>query len=356
MSQEEIDSEEALVENLSKSLNEPSWLKQSRLEALEQFRILPEEQSTLDTKHGLNIGLALKSLESLATEAPDRLSIGEIASGIESGLYYVSTDNETIASKNIKNLESKGIIFCDLHEALEKHEKLLKQIFSKKAIKPSDDKYAALNSALFASGWLLYVPKNVQLDDPLRIRFYLQTSKPHFSQTWIFAEANSQVSLLTEDYGAEIPGVASEIVEAYLAESSLVSYSNIQDYSQQTTVLSNSKALCSKDAQIRWTVGYFGGKIHRSRSESMFLGDGAGAEDVEVVFGNSAQKFDLVSDLSHIGQHTKGRILSNSVLDDKSESTFKGMIRIGKEAKDENAYLAWHEILLSEDERTDAIH
>ena len=156
MSQEEIDSEEALVENLSKSLNEPSWLKQSRLEALEQFRILPEEQSTLYTKHGLNIGLALKSLESQATQAPDRLSIGEIASGIESGLYYVSTDNETIASKNIKNLESKGIIFCDLHEALEKHEKLLKQIFSKKAIKPSDDKYAAINSALFASGWLLY--------------------------------------------------------------------------------------------------------------------------------------------------------------------------------------------------------
>ena len=355
MSQEEIDSEEALVENLSKSLNEPSWLKQSRLEALEQFRILPEEQSTLYTKHGLNIGLALKSLESQAAQAPDRLSIGEIASGIESGLYYVSTDNETIASKNIKNLESKGIIFCDLHEALEKHEKLLKQIFSKKAIKPSDDKYAALNSALFASGWLLYVPKNVQLDDPLRIRFYLQTSKPHFSQTWIYAEANSQVSLLTEDYGAEIPGVASEIVEAYLAESSLVSYSNIQDYSQQTTVLSNSKALCSKDAQIRWTVGYFGGKIHRSRSESMFLGDGAGAEDVEVVFGNSAQKFDLVSDLSHIGQHTKGRILSNSVLDDKSESTFKGMIRIGKEAKDANAYLAGHAILLSADARSDAI-
>lgn len=355
MEQEALGSEEAYIENLSRSLNEPNWLKQFRLTALDQFRILPEEQSSLYTKHALNIGLAFKSPESQAPLRRDSLSIADIASDIESGLYYVSTDFETIASKNIKNLDSEGIIFCDFHEALEKHEKVLNRIFTKKAIKPSDDKYAALNSALFSSGWLLYVPKGVRMDDPLRIRFYLESVRPHFSQTWIYAEENSQVSLLTESYGAEIPGVASELVEAYLQESSIVNYSNIQDYSQQTTVLSNSKAVCEKDAQIRWTVGYFGGKMHRSRSESVFLRDGAGAEDVEVVFGNNSQKFDLVSDLSHVGQHTRGRILSNSVLDDRSESTFKGMIRIGKEAKDANAYLAGHAILLSADARSDAI-
>ncbi|MCL5069038.1 MAG: SufD family Fe-S cluster assembly protein, partial [Thaumarchaeota archaeon] len=352
MEQETIRSEEAYVESLSKSLNEPSWLKKYRLDALNQFRLLPEEKSSLYTKHALNVGLAFQSLESQETPKRISLPMSEIASGIESGVYYVSTDFETIASKNIKNLDSKGIVFCDFREALEKHEELLKRIFSSKAIKPSDDKYAALNSALFSSGWLLYVPKNTQLDDPLRIRFYLESSRPHFSQTWIYAEENSQISLLTENYGAEIPGVASEIVEAYLMESSIVNYSSIQDYSQQTTVLSNSKAIICKDSQIRWTVGFFGGKMHRSRSESIFLSDGAGAEDVEVVFGNNEQKFDLVSDLTHVGQHTKGRILSNSVLDDRSESTFKGMIRIGKEAKDANAYLAGHAILLSQDARS----
>jgi len=87
----------------------------------------------------------------------------------------------------------------------------------------------------------------------------------------------------------------------------------------------------------------------------VFLKDGAGAEDVEVVLGNNSQKFDLVSDLSHVGKHTRGRILSNNVLLDKSESVFKGMIRIGKEAKNSNAYLAGHAILLSPDARSDAI-
>ena len=172
----------------------------------------------------------------------------------------------------MKSLESKGVVFCDYHEALEKHEKILRNIFSNKAIKPSDDKYAALNSSLFSSAWLLYVPKHVRIEDPLRIRFYLNSLKPHFTQTWIFAEEDTEVSLLTENYGADIPGVASEVVEAYLQDSSLVSYSNIQDYSQQTVVLSNSKALCSKDAQVHWTLGYFGGKVHRSRSESIFQG------------------------------------------------------------------------------------
>ena len=231
----------------------------------------------------------------------------------------------------------------------------MQNIFSDKAIKPSEDKYAALNSALFSHAWLLYVPKHERIEDPLRIRFYLNSLRPYFAQTWIYSEEDTEVSLLTENYGADIAGLASEVVEAYLQDSSNVSYSNIQDYSQKTTVISNSKALCAKDAQIHWTLGYFGGRVHRSRSESIFLKDGAGAEDVEVVFGDNEQKFDLVSDLSHVGQNTKGRILSNSVLTDKAQSVFKGMIRIGKEAKNSNAYLAGHAILLSEDAKSDAI-
>jgi len=357
MGQEVQSFEEEFVEKLSSSLNEPSWLKEFRLESLRQFKVLPEEKSNLYTKYALNLNVNFtnSAVSGPAVADPTSVPISEIASGMETGQYYVSTQTETIASKNVKNLESKGVIFCDYHEALEKHGEILKKIFADKAIKPSDDKYGALNSALFSGAWLLYVPKNVHLQEPLRIRFYLNSLKPYFNQTWVYAEPDTELSLLTESYGAEILSLASELVEAYVKDSSIVSYSNIQDYSQQTTVLTNSKAICEKDAQIRWTLGYFGGKFHRSRSESIFLKDGAGAEDVEVVLGNNSQKFDLVSDLSHVGQHTRGRILSNNVMMDKSESIFKGMIRIGKQAKNSSAYLAGHAILLSPDARSDAI-
>src|SRR5579872_732143 len=104
MGQETKTFEEDFVERLSSTLNEPSWLKTFRLESLKQFQILPEEKSSLYTKHALNLGLDFKALASLggAIADPAAPTMGEIASGMESGQYYVSTQTETIASKNVR--------------------------------------------------------------------------------------------------------------------------------------------------------------------------------------------------------------------------------------------------------------
>lgn len=357
MTQQLVKIDEEYLEELSKSSNEPNWLTKFRIDSLRSYLKLPEEQSNLYTKYALNLNVNLDSLGEKLFAKPDgkSASLGEIAEGIEKGYYYVSTQSETIASKNIKELESKGVVFCDLHEAIEKHPDILKKIFEQKAIPPDGDKYASLNSALFSSAWLVYAPKGVVLSNPLRVRFYLNSIKPYFSQTWIYAERDSGVALLTEGYGAEISGTASEIVEAYVKDGAYVKYSNIQNYSEDTVVLANKKAICGKDARVSWILGYFGGRAERSRLESTFDGEGASAEDIEVVFGDGYQRYDLVSDLSHIAGHSKGRILCNSVLKDNSRSVFKGMIRIGKDAKASNAYLAGHAILLSPNAKSDAI-
>ena len=357
MTQQLVKIGEEYVEQLSKSSNEPDWLTKFRIDSLKSYLTLPEEQSNLYTKYALNLNVNLDSLGQKLFAKPDEksASLGEIMEGIERGYYYVSTQSETIASKNIKELESKGVIFCDLNEAIEKHSAILKKIFEQKAIPPFGDKYASLNSALFSFGWLVYVPRGVVLDNPLRVRFYLNSIKPYFAQTWIYAEPGSRVALLTEGYGAEISGTVSEIVEAYVKDDSSVKYSNIQNYSEDTVVLANKKAVCEKDGRVTWILGYFGGRAERSRLESSFDGEGASAEDIEVVFGSGYQRYDLVSDLSHVAGHSKGRILCNSVLKDNSRSVFKGMIRIGKEAKASNAYLAGHAILLSPNAKSDAI-
>ncbi len=351
--------DEGFIEQISANLNEPSWLKSYRLGALRHFAALPEEQSNLYSKYALDLRVDPATLGRKATAPlrhPTSATIEEVAQGIEStGAYYISTQSETIASKSVKGLESKGVVFCDLHEALEKHEPILRKIFENKAIKPEGDKYAALNTALFSTGWLVYVPKGTQLESPLRLRSYLNSERPFFSQTWIYAERDSSVSLLTESYGADLDTSASELVEAYVHDNSSVHFSNIENYSSQTTVLENKKAICHRDASITWTLAYFGGRSVRARLESIFQSDGASAEDVEVVFGNSTQRYDLVSDLTHVSQNTRGRILANSVLKDKSRSVFKGMIRIGKDAKNASAYLAGHAILLSPDAKSDAI-
>ncbi len=348
---------EEYVEELSHSMSEPEWLTKFRLESLRTYSTLPDEQSNLYTKYGINLKLDFASLgESMKSRAdPNSLGLAEIAQGVESGHYYIATQTETIASKNMDQLLSKGVIFCDLHEAIQKHENILKKIFDNKAIRPESDKYAALESALFSSAWLVYVPKDTIIESPLRVRFYLNSSFPYFSQTWIYAEEGSKVSLLTEGYGSEISGTVGEMVEAYVKDNASVQYSNVQDYSEETTVIANKKAICERDSRISWVQAYFGGRAERSRQESIFQGDGASGEDVEVVFGDNHQRYDLVSDLTHEGKSTKGRILCNSVLKDQSRSIFKGMIRIGKHAKNASAYLAGHAILLSPDAKSDAI-
>ncbi|MGI0081259.1 MAG: SufD family Fe-S cluster assembly protein, partial [Nitrososphaerales archaeon] len=251
MTQQSASIGDEYIENLSETLNEPSWLRQFRLKAFRTYQTLPEEQSNLYTKYGLDLGADTETLRRKMDSTPNTsaLPISEIASGMESGHYYVSTQSETIASKNIRDLESKGVIFCDLHEALEKHEKILKLLFQDKAIKPEEDKFAALNSALFTVAWLAYLPKNLSLESPLRLRFYLNSIKPHFSQVWIYAEQGSEVTLLTEEYGAEVPGTVSDVVEAYIKDDASVHFSSIQNYSQETTVLTNKKALCEKDSR-----------------------------------------------------------------------------------------------------------
>src|SRR5579863_8095673 len=165
--------DEEYVETFSSSLNEPSWLTRFRKESLRYYFALPEEQSNLYAKYALNLNVDISTLEQrlfgkiTETSAP----LGDLAEGIDRGYYYISTQSETIASKNMKELEEKGVVFRDYHEALEKHSDLLKKIFEQKVISPFSDKYAALNSALFSSGWLAYFPENVVLESPLRVRF-----------------------------------------------------------------------------------------------------------------------------------------------------------------------------------------
>ncbi len=122
---------EETIEKLSSSLGEPRWLKNFRLNAFEQYLTLPEEQSNLYTKYSPSFELDLDALANSSArkekiEEQGRSSpIDQLTQGIESGYYYISTETETIASKSIRELEKRGVVFCDFSEALEKHQKLV---------------------------------------------------------------------------------------------------------------------------------------------------------------------------------------------------------------------------------------
>jgi len=118
---------------------------------------------------------------------------------------------------------------------------------------------------------------------------------------------------------------------------------------------SNRKAFVDRDGKMSWYLGIFGAELSRYKIDSIMKDAGASAEDVEIIFGNRKQSFDVTSNLIHFGRNSRGRVLVKSVMRDDSKSLFKGMIKIGKEAKAAESYLAGHAILLDRGAKSDAI-
>jgi len=129
----------------------------------------------------------------------------------------------------------------------------------------------------------------------------------------------------------------------------------LQAMSGDTINFSNKKAFIERDGKMSWYLGMFGSQLSRYKIDSIMKGPGSSAEDVEIIFGTERQSFDVTSNLLHYGHNSRGRVLVKSVMKDMSKSLFKGMIKIGKEAKATESYLAGHAILLDKAAKSDAI-
>jgi len=134
-----------------------------------------------------------------------------------------------------------------------------------------------------------------------------------------------------------------------------VTYASINNLAPHFNVFSNKKSLGERDSKITWSTGMIGGAYTRSRLESVMKAEGASSENIEVVFGAGTQRFDTVSNITHIGPNTSGHAVSKGVVKDRARSVFKGMIRIEENAKNSRAYLAEHGMILGKDALANAI-
>lgn len=350
---------EDLVRELSRVRKEPDWLLRHRLKALETSRRMPIETSQLYTK---STDLGGVSLDSIDPIRPSQAGAPEYLETLEEGAAEPSI---TSFDLNVKincpeQLSSKGIIFTEISSAIRLYPERLKELFEHRSIPTDMDKFVALNHALFNSGFFLYVPKNIELDKPVRNLFFgVSPGIGVFSQSIIILEEGSKASLVEQLYSPSSPhqgqSLYSNITEAYLGRSASLSLSTIQNFSDNVNVFSNRKSVGGIDSVVNWNTSYLGGAVTRSRLDSLMNGQGSSAQDLEVVFGSKQEKFDLVSNLVHVGRDTTGRVIAKGALKDKSRLIAKGIIRIFQESKNTRAYLADHAILLSPEARADAI-
>jgi Fe-S cluster assembly protein SufB/Fe-S cluster assembly protein SufD len=353
---------EQYIRSLAESRHEPEWLREFRIKSLNLFRKLPAELSNLYTKYVDLAGVDFESV-SLAPSEPSESQIDDVMAKLKSdrAITIFQIESKTFPAEMPEALRKEGVVFTDIGTAIRSEPELFRRYFLEKAILPEDDKFAALNNALFTSGFYLHVPKGIEVTIPFRFVTILDSEgRGVFEQNLVMADNRSKFTILEELYSTRLTGESkkstySGLSEVYLHEGAEVTYGSINNLAQSVNVFSNKKSIGGRDSKIVWSSGLLGGAYTRSRLESVMKESGASSENVEVVFGAGTQRFDTVSNITHSGPNTSGHAISKGVVKDKAKAIFKGMIRIEENAKNSRAYLAEHAMILSKDALADAI-
>ena len=337
-------SAEKFLDEITKN-NEPYWLKEFRLTSFQAFENSRPENTELFKHQTLFNDFNLDEFQDV-NKVDSNLSFN-----LSNDIPYSLQTNDAVQINLPDSLKKKGIVISNLN-SFKDGTNFKQTLISNSKI---DDKFLHLNNALFNSGLYIYVPKGVQVEIPFRL---ITTVSNHLvNKIVIILDSDSKFRIIKEDYSnsTNSPILYSDSIEVLLKDGAELHFSHLQNLSQNVVHISNKLGTCHKDSRIFWNIGYFGGRKVRSRVYSLLLGEGSEAEDLEVLFGNKEQQFDVYSTLLHTGKNTTGRVLSNGVLKDKSNSIFKGMIKISEGAKNSNSFLGEHGMLLGKDARAKAI-
>src|SRR3712207_5633003 len=345
---------------------EPDWLASIRKQAFLQYQSLPSEVSPLYSKYSdVNkikpesihlMGQSTKRPTTLNKDLSDRLKELEQ----ETGILQVGQEINKVFLRD--NVAKQGVILSGIKDALNNHSDLIRSRMDSNQPNYLEDKFLALEGSAFQSGIFIYIPRNVVLEEPIRIITSLaEDGTSLISRNIVVSDIGSKATVVQEIYA---PGSSDrqdmqqgyfELIETHVNPNAHLDLVTLQAMGHDTVNVSNRKAFVERDAKMSWYIGMFGSLLSRYKTDSIMKGPGASSEDVEIVFGIGNQSFDVTSNLVHRAPHTRGRVLVKSVLKDNSKSLFKGMIKIDKDGKGTESYLAGHAILLDRGAKSDAI-
>ncbi len=327
--------------------SEPEWLKSFRISSLKHFRETPIENSELFRKYVNLDGIDW-----------DSFNFSHANSTIPDEFRFLLSENRRHAvccdSRLVETIDNKDIVFTDIMSAIGKYPDMCREYFS---VPKNESKFVAFNNAFFDSGFLLYVPDNRNIKIPLRIvNVFTQDNSLGISKNIIIIGKNSSVTLGEEEYSsANKQSLINTVASMHLKAGAELRIGNIHSLGDSVIRIMNRNILLEKDAKIFCSSGFFGGAKTLSYSDYMLKGDTSSADSFDIVFGNSAQNFSVSLNMFHEGMNTRGRAVSKGVFCGKSKGLLRGIVDIGKRAKDTNSFLSNHSILLSKDARSDAI-
>ena len=354
-----------IVSQISEMKNEPDWMREFRLRSLEIF-----ESKPLPTWGGdialdfQNIYYYLKPTDHLGKtwddvpdeikETFDKLGIPEAEKKFLAGVK-AQFESEVVYGSLQEDLGNKGVIFTDTDTALREHPDLLREYFGT-IIPPEDNKFAALNSAVWSGGSFIYVPPGVAIEFPLQAYFRINAERMgQFERTLIIIDEGAQIHYVE---GCTAPMYSTEslhsaVVEIVVKRGARCRYTTIQNWANNIYNLVTKRAMAYRDATMEWVDGNLGSRLTMKYPAVYMMEPGARGEILSIAFSSAGQHQDAGAKLVHCAPNTTGQIISKSISKNGGRSSYRGLVKVEKGAKNSRSNVVCDALILDPESRSD---
>ena len=346
---------EEFIRNLSKKKNEPKWMLEFRLKSYKKFLELDNPnfgpkididfskinyyKSDVDriTNDWKRVNCSIRnSFDKLGVIDAEEKYLGGVTNQFESEVVY---HNQKVED---------GVIFTSTDEALKKYPELFKEYFNS-LVKYDENKYTALNGAVWSGGSFIYIPKGVKVDKPLQSYFRIETeSLGQFERTIIIVDEGADLSYIEGCTATQysIASLHAGVVEIFVKEGGHCRYSTIQNWSTDVYNLVTKRAIVEKNAVMEWVDGNIGSKVTMKYPSCILAGEGAIGNSISIAYAKEGQYLDAGAKMIHLAPNTKSNIVSKSIAEGGGISNYRGTTRITKKAINSKANIKCDTIIL----------
>jgi Fe-S cluster assembly protein SufB len=359
---------EDVVRQISALKQEPDWMLKKRLEAYHYFKDAPmpnfgPDLSEVDFDSYTYYLRASERMETSWEDVPDairntfdRLGIPEAEAKFLSGVA-TQYDSEMVYHNMIQEAKDKGVVFLDMDSGLREYPELVRKYFST-LVPHSDNKFAALNTAVWSGGTFIYVPKNTKLDKPLQSYFRInEESMGQFERTLIIVDEGADVHYVE---GCTAPiysknSMHAAVVEIFVHEHAKCRYTTIQNWSANVYNLVTKRSVVDAGGMMEWIDGNIGAFKTMKYPSCVLRGNGARGLTISIAVAGKGQVQDTGAKMIHLAPHTQSTIISKSVSRNGGEVNYNGLVRHSKEAKYAKTKVECDTLVLDEFSKSDTM-
>lgn len=359
---------EQVVRDISALKDEPEWMTEFRVKAYRHYEKRPMptwgNMSLLEQIDFDNICYFLRSGEGTETNWDDvpedirntfqKLGIPEAEQKWLSGVT-AQYESEAVYHSIREDLVKQGVIFLDMDSGLREYPELVKKWFCS-VIPYSDNKFSALNTAVWSGGSFIYVPKGVHVEMPVQAYFRINAKNMgQFERTLIIADEGSSIHYVE---GCTAPTYSSDslhsaVVELIALPGAYIRYSTVQNWSANVYNLVTKRGIAHENATIEWVDGNLGSKLTMKYPSVILKGEGAHAEVISVAYSGKGQHQDTGAKIHHLASNTTSKILSKSISKDGGRGSYRGLVTVSARAENCKVNVVCDALILDEESRSD---